>query len=226
MNNLQKIFAGGRKALIVFECAGAPDLQESSLRIKTMLDAGADIVELALPFSDPIADGAAAQAAYLAALNNVVTTADIIGMCRNIRKSFPEAGLVISGYCNVFMQYGYEKIFSELAEIKADAVRILDLPFEEYPEIAPYLEKHGLALAISVGKNSTAERIRQLLTQSTALIYCGRARHSRAPRRCAAHREPPDAARDQPGQALRQPGHPRGRPAEAFRRPGPQAGGR
>ena len=55
---------------------------------------------------------------------------------------------------------------------KADAVRILDLPFEEYPEIAPYLEKYGLALAISVGKNSSAERIRQLLTQPAAFIYC------------------------------------------------------
>ena len=172
MNNLQKIFAGSRKVLIIFECAGAPDLQESSLRIKTLLDAGADIVELALPFSDPIADGAAAQAAYLAALNNGATTAKIIDMCRDIRKSFPEAGIVVSGYCNVFMQYGYEKIFSELAEIKADAVRILDLPFEEYTEIAPYLEKYGLALAVSVGKNSTVERIRQLLTQPAALIYC------------------------------------------------------
>ncbi|MBO5923720.1 MAG: tryptophan synthase subunit alpha, partial [Lentisphaeria bacterium] len=150
MNRFENIFSGNKKALIVFDCAGAPDMASSAERIEKIITAGADIVELGIPFSDPMADGAAIQEAYQTALQNNSDLSKIIAMLKTVRQNHPATGLIISGYCNIFLQYGYEKLFADLSMLEIDALRILDLPAEEFTEIAPYAEKYGVKTVISV----------------------------------------------------------------------------
>ena len=144
MNRLTDIFSGNKKALIVFDCAGAPDMAVSAQRIEEIIRSGADIIELGIPFSDPMADGAAIQEAYQTALQNGADLSKILAMIKTLRTAHPEVGFIVSGYCNIFLQYNYDKLFAELAALEIDALRILDLPCEEYAEIAPYSEKYNV----------------------------------------------------------------------------------
>ena len=88
MNRFENIFSG-KKALIVFDCAGAPDMENSAKRIEEIINGGADIVELGIPFSDPMADGAAIQEAYQQALQNNSDLSKIIAMLKAIRQAHP-----------------------------------------------------------------------------------------------------------------------------------------
>ena len=175
MKPMKNIFSGNRKALIVFDCAGYPDMQTSEKRINEILSAGADIVELGIPFSDPMADGAVIQEAYQTALQNGADLSKITAMLKNIRNTFPEKGLIISGYCNIFLQYGYEKLFAELAALDIDALRILDLPAEEFAEIAPYTEKYGVKIVITASTSTSDDRLKKLLALPGSIVYCDNA---------------------------------------------------
>ncbi len=175
MKPMKNIFSGNKKALIVFDCAGFPDMQTSEKRINEILSAGADIVELGIPFSDPMADGAVIQEAYQTALQNGADLSKIIAMLKNIRNTFPEKGLIISGYCNIFLQYGYEKLFAELAALDIDAIRILDLPAEEFAEIAPYTEKYGVKIVITASTSTSDDRLKKLLALTGSIVYCDNA---------------------------------------------------
>ena len=172
MSRFSNIFSGNSQALIVFDCAGAPDMATSEKRINEIISAGADIVELGIPFSDPMADGAAIQEAYQTALQNNTDLSKIIDMLKTIRANHPATGLIISGYCNIFLQYGYEKLFSALAMLEIDALRILDLPAEEFAEIAPYAEKYGVKIVISVSKTTSPERLQNMLALPGSIVYC------------------------------------------------------
>lgn len=175
MKPMKNIFSGNKKALIVFDCAGFPDMQTSEKRINEILSAGADIVELGIPFSDPMADGSVIQEAYQTALQNGADLSNIIVMLKNIRNAFPDKGLIISGYCNIFLQYGYEKLFAELAEMDIDAIRILDLPAEEFAEIAPYAEKSGVKVVITASSTTSDDRLQKLLALPGSIVYCDNA---------------------------------------------------
>ncbi len=172
MNRFGKIFSGNKKALIVLDCAGAPDMQTSEKRIAEILNAGADIVELGIPFSDPMADGDAIQKAYQQALQNGADLSKIINMLKKLRQNYPAAGLIISGYSNIFLQYGYEKLFADLAALEIDALRILDLPCEEFAEIAPFAEKYNIQIVIAVSKSTPPERLSKLLGMPGSIVYC------------------------------------------------------
>lgn len=175
MNRLTDIFSGNKKALIVFDCAGAPDMKVSAQRIEEIISAGADIIELGIPFSDPMADGAAIQEAYQTALQNGADLSRILDMLQKLRANHPEVGFIVSGYCNIFLQYNYDKLFAELAALEIDALRILDLPCEEYAEIAPYAEKYNVKIVISVSKTTTPERLEKMLALPGSIIYCDNA---------------------------------------------------
>ena len=180
MNRLANIFSGNKKALIVFDCAGAPDMQISAQRIEEIITAGADIVELGIPFSDPMADGAAIQEAYQTALQNGADLSQILDMLKKLRANHKETGFIVSGYCNIFLQYNYDKLFAELAALEIDALRILDLPCEEYAEIAPYAEKYNVKIVISVSKTTTPERLEKMLALPGSIVYCDNAQTAAA----------------------------------------------
>lgn len=185
MNRFENIFSG-KKALIVFDCAGAPDMENSAKRIEEIINGGADIVELGIPFSDPMADGSAIQEAYQQALQNNSDLSKIITMLKAIRQTHPATGLIISGYCNIFLQYGYEKLFADLAALEIDALRILDLPAEEFAEIAPYAEKYGVKIVISVSKTTSHDRLQKMLALPGSIVYCDSADSANAVKKLTA----------------------------------------
>ncbi|MBQ8753439.1 MAG: tryptophan synthase subunit alpha [Lentisphaeria bacterium] len=176
MNRLQKIFSKNKKVLIIFDSGGAPNMEESEKRLENIIENGADIVELGIPFSDPVADGPVIQAASQQAIANGATLEKILEMALRIRKRHTETGLIIFGYYNIFLQYGLEKFFSRLAEISIDGVLIVDLPFEERKELQPFTEKYHIPQITLIGPSTDLDRARVLTAQAEGFVYCINAR--------------------------------------------------
>ena len=105
MNRIEKIFQNNRNVLIVCDCCGAPSMGESEERLNIILDNGADMVELYLPFSDPMADGAVLQAASQQALANGSKLEYILNMLQRVRDKHPEAGFIITSYYNIYFNF-------------------------------------------------------------------------------------------------------------------------
>lgn len=163
MNRIEKIFAAIKQPLIAADVCGAPDMATSEKRIRAIIAGGANIINLIIPFSDPMADGAEVQQAAQKALQNGATLHNILPMIKNIRQDNPAVGLIVSGYCNVFMQYGYEKLFQQLAELEIDGILINDLPFEERSETAAFAQKYQVPQITDCGLTDDAQRL-QLIT--------------------------------------------------------------
>ena len=176
MTRLQKIFSAGKKVLVIFDSCGAPDMTESEARLDAIIEAGADIVELGIPFSDPVADGPVIQKASQTALAKGATLGKILEMAARIRGRHGETGLIFFGYCNVFMQYGWENLFAKLAEIGADGILVVDLPYEERQEIAPYCRKYGIPQIPLIGPSTDIERAKMLTAEAEGFVYCINAR--------------------------------------------------
>ena len=176
MDRLQNIFSRRRPALVIFDSCGAPTLAESEERLEAIAANGADIVELGVPFSDPMADGPAIQRASLAALKNGTTLQHVIGMAERLRQKHPELGIIFFGYFNVFLQYGLEKLTAELERIGADGLLVVDLPYEERDELLPFCVKHHLSLIPLVAPGTDSERARMITRDATGFVYCVTAR--------------------------------------------------
>ena len=176
MDRLKNIFARRRKALIIFDSCGAPTPEESEKRLESIVANGADIVELGVPFSDPMADGPVIQRASLAALENGVSLRDVIAAAARLRRNHPETGLILFGYFNVFLQYGLEKLVSELEERGIDGLLVVDLPYEERDELLPLCVKHRLSLIPLAAPGTGPERAKMLTRDATGFVYCVTAR--------------------------------------------------
>lgn len=176
MTRLENIFSRQRKALVIFDACGAPDMEESEKRLETIIANGADIVELGIPFSDPVADGPVIQRASQQALAKGATLKKILEMAARLRARHPETGLIVFGYFNVFLQYGLEALFARLEEIGIDGILIVDLPFEERQEIAALTEKHHVPQIPLVAPSTTPERAAVLVREAKGFVYCINAR--------------------------------------------------
>ena len=172
MNRIEKIFKNNSCALIVCDCCGAPSMGESEERLNIILDNGADMVELYLPFSDPMADGAILQAAAQQALANGSKLDYILNMVQRVRAKHPEAGFIVTSYYNIFLQYGLDKLFQRFAELGIDGMHIIDLPYEEHAELDPYIEKYGVQQLRSIAPSSGEERTRMLMEHAKSMVYC------------------------------------------------------
>lgn len=176
MNRLQKIFSSCKTALVIFDSCGAPSPGESERRLETIVASGADIVELGVPFSDPMADGPTIQRASLEALRHGTDLAMVLGMARRLREQHPDTGIILFGYFNVFLQYGLERFAAESEAAGVDGVLVVDLPFEERDEFLPVCRKHGLALIPLVAPGTSAERARMITRDASGFVYCVNAR--------------------------------------------------
>lgn len=172
MNRLQKIFSGKANPLIIADVCGAPDMVQSEKRIQTLIDNSVDIVNLIVPFSDPMADGAAVQTAAQQALANGADLEKVLQMIARIRQHNPGAGLIISGYYNVFLQYGLEKLFDRLAELEIDGILISDLPHEERGEIAGLCSQSKVARIVDCGIVKDADRLQTITAEAEGFIIC------------------------------------------------------
>ena len=160
----------GRIALIPFVTAGFPDRERFWSVIGELDEAGADIIEIGVPFSDPVADGPVVEAASLRALKSGVTLRGILAELQERKGKF-KAGLVLMGYLNPFLQYGFERLAEDAARAGVQGVIVPDLPLEEAGEMRRILREHGLALIALVGPNTDEERMRRYSEVSEGYVY-------------------------------------------------------
>lgn len=168
MSRIQNAFAEG-KAFIPFITAGDPSLAKTEEFILEMERAGADLVEIGIPFSDPIAEGVVIQEADIRSLAAGTTTDKVFDMVLDIRKK-TEIPLVFMTYVNPVFHYGYEKFFSRCQEAGIDGIIIPDLPFEEKGELEDIAAAHGVDL-ISMIAPTSKQRIRDIAREAKGFLY-------------------------------------------------------
>lgn len=168
MSKIKEAFAKG-KAFIPFITCGDPDLDTTKEIVRSMVENGADLIELGIPFSDPTAEGPVIQGANLRALNGGVTTDKIFDMVRELRKDIT-IPMVFMTYANVVFSYGADQFISTCAEIGIDGLILPDLPFEEKGEFDDICKKYGLDL-ISLIAPTSENRIAMIAREAEGFIY-------------------------------------------------------
>ena len=171
MNRIDKTLSGDKKLLSIYFSAGHPELEDTVPIIKALQDAGVDMVEIGLPFSDPLADGPTIQESATRALRNGMTTQKLFDQLQNIRESI-HIPLVLMGYFNPMMQYGIERFCQQCARVGIDGLIIPDLPIDLYQErYSALLEQYHLYNMFLITPQTSAERIRYIDQVSNGFIY-------------------------------------------------------
>ena len=152
MSKIKAAFADG-KAFIPFLTCGDPDLETTEALVRVMAEAGADLIELGIPFSDPTAEGPVIQQANIRALSGGVTTDKILEMARKLRSEI-SVPLVFMTYANVVFSYGTERFLSAAAQAGIAGLILPDVPFEEKDEFGPACRRHGLELISLIAPTS------------------------------------------------------------------------
>ena len=168
MRTVKDAFSGG-KAFIAFITAGDPDLGKTEEYILEMERAGADLIEIGIPFSDPIAEGIVIQEADIRALASGTTTDKIFEMVRELREE-TDMPLVFMGYLNPVFYFCYERFFTKCEEVGISGVIIPDLPFEEKDECAGIAAAHGVDV-ISMIAPTSEYRIGAIASQAKGFLY-------------------------------------------------------
>jgi tryptophan synthase alpha chain len=164
--------AEGRAALMPFITGGYPTLSASAGLLDALVRGGADLIELGVPFSDPLADGATVQHTSQVALDQGTTLGDCFALARDFRQRGHSIPLVFMGYSNPFLQFGLERLAEEAVQAGVDGFIIPDLPFEESQEFAEPLRRHDRDLIFMVAPTSTDERLRQSAELASGFMYC------------------------------------------------------
>ena len=169
MSNISRAFDHG-KAFIPFITCGDPSLDVTAETVRAMERAGADLIELGIPFSDPTAEGATIMNANLRALAAGTTTDKVFDMVRELRKTV-KVPMVFMTYANVLFSYGSERFIAKSAEIGMDGFIIPDVPFEEREEFLPLCRKYGLDLISMIAPTSDA-RAETIAREAQGFLYC------------------------------------------------------
>ena len=174
MNRIESALAKAsesKKLLSIYFTAGYPELHDTVSVIKELQASGVDMIEIGLPFSDPLADGPTIQASSTRALENGMCTEILFDQLTNIRKEI-DIPLLIMGYFNPMLQYGIEAFCMKCAEIGIDGLIIPDLPVDVYQQnYAAIFEKHGLFNVFLITPQTSDERIKYIDSISKGFIY-------------------------------------------------------
>ena len=160
----------GKKALITFVTAGDPDLASTVELVKEMEKQGADIIELGIPYSDPIAEGPVIQEANKRAMKNGIRIRDIMHTVEEIRKVV-KVPLIYLLYFNCILQYGPDAFFRDCRSSGIDGLIIPDLPYEESDEIDKYAQKHNIHIITLISPTSR-DRVERIAKNSKGFLYC------------------------------------------------------
>jgi tryptophan synthase alpha chain len=159
-----------RKGFIPFITAGDPDLSTSALILETLAQGGADLIELGVPFSDPMADGPTIQASSQRALINRVTLGDVLELVRNFRSRF-ETPIVLFGYLNPLLQYGFDRFRNDASDAGVDGVLVTDIVDDEAAEISQLLSEREIDLISLVAPTTSEERLERIAERARGFIY-------------------------------------------------------
>lgn len=169
MSKVKQAFANG-KAFIPFITAGDPSLEISEQLVLKMAENGADLIEIGIPFSDPVAEGLVIQRADERALAGGTTTDRIFAMVARVREVC-DVPLAFMTYVNPIFTYGSEHFMKNCQAVGIDAVIVPDLPFEEKDELQPYCSQYGVDL-ISLIAPTSKERIHMIAREAQGFVYC------------------------------------------------------
>jgi tryptophan synthase alpha chain len=161
----------GRKSLIIYITAGDPDLKVTEELVYSIAEAGADVVELGIPFSDPLADGPTIQQASQRALNGKVTIPKILSTIEKIRKK-SSVPIALMTYYNPIFYYGLDRFVAGSKAVGVDGLIVPDLPLEESKELRGITERFGIELISFITPTSTPERIDAIAKVAQGFIYC------------------------------------------------------
>lgn len=160
-----------RGAFIPYVEAGDPDYQTALSILKAMPKAGADLIEIGMPFSDPMADGPTVQAAANRALKAGATMQKTLQMVKEFRQDNLTTPLILMGYVNPIEQYGYESFCHDAEQAGVDGLIIVDMPYEELDYIRPYANKHHIDLIRLVTPVTPQKRLEKILHDASGFIY-------------------------------------------------------
>lgn len=168
MSKIRQAFADG-KAFIAFLTAGDPTADKTVEYILAMEEAGADLVEIGIPFSDPTAEGVVIQDANIRALSAGMTTEGVFDIARRVREK-SQIPLVFLTYINPVYHYGYEAFFARCQELGVDGIILPDMPYEEKGELSDVAAAHGVDV-ISLIAPTSEQRIRKIAKEAAGFIY-------------------------------------------------------
>ena len=172
MNRINKLFRNkSRNILSVYITAGFPHLEDTVPTLEALQAQGIDLVEIGIPFSDPMADGVVIQQSSHTALKNGMSIRKLFSQLTNIRSKI-EIPLVMMGYLNPIMQYGFENFCIECKRVGVDGMIIPDLPMSDYlNEYKPVAEKYGLEFIFLITPETSDERSREIDDNTNGFIY-------------------------------------------------------
>ena len=163
--------AEGRAGLVTFVTAGDPDLATSEALLARLPGAGADVIELGMPFSDPMADGPAIQAAGLRALQHGTKLTDVLAMVGRFRRQDADTPIVLMGYYNPVFRYGVDRFVADAVAAGVDGLIIVDLPPEESDELAPRAKAAGLDFIKLTAPTTHDGRLPRVLAAASGFVY-------------------------------------------------------
>ena len=173
MNRIEQLFSTkNRNVLSIYFCAGSPTLEGTVGVIRALQDRGIDMIEIGIPFSDPMADGPVIQDAATRALRNGMTLRKLFSQLENIREEGVTIPLVMMGYLNPIMQFGFENFCRRCQEVGVDGVIIPDLPFKDYMEEYRDISlKYRLKVTMLITPETSEKRIRLIDSYADGFIY-------------------------------------------------------
>jgi len=167
----ERLRAAHKKALITFITTGDPDLETSLDLMHRLVDAGADIIELGVPFSDPMADGPVIQRASERALSHDISVDDVLGLVSRFRQRDGDTPVVLMGYLNPIEHMGYETFSAAAALVGVDAVLTVDMALEESLEYREVMTQAGLDSVFLVAPTSGDERSQMIANATSGFLY-------------------------------------------------------
>ncbi len=171
MSRIRDLFSRKNPVFIGFTVAGDPDIGTSRRVAETMIDAGVDLLEIAVPYSDPVADGPVIEQAHVRALRAGTTPNDVFTLVRQVRGYAPDLPIVLFTYYNIIYRRGPERFFAEAAAAGADGVLIVDLPVEESDEVALPAGRHSIDRIVLIAPTTSPQRRRATLREASGFVY-------------------------------------------------------
>ena len=171
LDRISEAFRRSRPAFMPYVMLGYPTREESLDVVRGLVQAGADLLELGVPFSDPLADGPVIQAAAQRSLENGTTLQDCLAMTRQLRREGIDTPALLMGYLNPLLAYGPERLAGDAAEAGLDGFIVPDLPPEEAEEFGRLCQANGLAFIYFLAPTSTPERIRLVARRARGFVY-------------------------------------------------------